>query len=145
MGPQRQKSVEEIQSIILNHYPKCQAVYLFGSYPEGHVRKDSDIDIAILLPIEDIEGAEKKEPLSRSDLRVELEGHCGREVDLINLRTVSTVFQKEIIFSGKRVYTGDQRETEIFEMLTLSYYQKLNEERKEILEDFYRTKRAYQV
>jgi hypothetical protein len=29
-----------------------------------------------------------------------------------------------------------------FEMLTLSFYQKLNEERKAILADFFRTKKA---
>lgn len=140
-----QKGIEEIESITLDHYPECQAIYLFGSFPEGEHREDSDIDIAILLPIKDTEGVDKRPPLSRSDLRVKLEEQYGRRVDLIDLRSVSTVFQKEIIFSGKRVYTGDQGATEMFEMLTLSYYQKLNEERGEILEDFSRTKRAYQV
>jgi len=32
-----------------------------------------------------------------------------------------------------------------FEMLTLSFYQKLNEERRDILEQFYQTGRAYDV
>ena len=63
----------------------------------------------------------------------------------MNLRAVSVVFRKEIVFTGERVYTGDEFAAEEFEMLTLSLYQKLNDERREILEEFRRTGRAYEV
>jgi hypothetical protein len=43
------------------------------------------------------------------------------------------------------LYVGDAYAKDEFKMLTLSFYQKLNEERAGILEDFYRTKRAYPV
>lgn len=50
--------------------------------------------------------------------------------------------QKEII-GGRLIYSPDRQTVDEFEMLVLSYYQKLNEERKDILESFRRTRRAY--
>ena len=52
--------------------------------------------------------------------------------------------QKEII-GGRLIYSPDHLAVDEFEMLVLSYYQKLNEERKDILESFRKTKRAYAV
>lgn len=56
-----------------------------------------------------------------------------------------TVFQKEIVTTGRRIACADNYAAEEFEMLTLSLYQKLNEERKEILEQFFETGKAYDV
>jgi hypothetical protein len=63
----------------------------------------------------------------------------------VNIRQVSTVFQNEIINSGRLISTGDPEAIGEFEMLVLSAYQKLNEERKEILEEFFKSKRAYRL
>ncbi len=46
------KYVEEIKRIYGQH---LKAVILYGSYARGDYRKDSDIDIMILLDIEDLE------------------------------------------------------------------------------------------
>lgn len=46
---------------------------------------------------------------------------------------------------GERIYCSDQYETEEFEMLTFSFYQKLNEERKDIIHALYKTGKAYNV
>jgi hypothetical protein len=43
------------------------------------------------------------------------------------------------------LYCADQYPTDEFEMLALSSYQKLNEERREILDSILLTGRAYQV
>jgi len=64
---------------------------------------------------------------------------------LINLRLVSTVFQKEIVVADRRIFCADRYAADEFEMLTFSYYQKLNEERKQILEEFFKTGKAYAV
>ena len=74
-----------------------------------------------------------------------LEKQVNRSVDLINLRLVSTVLQKQVIEYGKVLACQDQYALQEFEMLTLSFYQKLNEERKEILQSFWDTGRAYHV
>ncbi|MBK5293612.1 MAG: hypothetical protein JJE04_18290 [Acidobacteriia bacterium] len=68
-----------------------------------------------------------------------------RRVDLLNAREVSTVFQKEIIESGRTLYCEDEEALAEFELLTLSHYQKLNDERKGIIESFQETGRAYAV
>jgi hypothetical protein len=83
--------------------------------------------------------------LALSRLRVDLEGLLRRDVDLINVRLVSTVFQKEIIAAERRIYCADEAAAAEFEMLVLSFYQKLNEERREILEAFFESGRAYDV
>ena len=131
-----------ITKIILHHYPAVQGIYLFGSYDTDNVWPDSDIDLALLLPPEQ---AGKEKNLSLSQCRFDLEDVLSKEVDLLDVRQVSTVFQKEIIFGGRLLYCTDQCAVDEFEMLVISYYQKLNEERGEILKAFYKTGRAYAV
>ena len=121
------------------HYPTVQGVYLFGSYGKADEWPDSDVDIAILLPPTQ---AKQTGSLTMTPLHRELSSLLGRDVDLLNARLVSTVFQKAIIY-GELIYCGDRFAVDEFEMLTLSYYQRLNEERAEILEEFRRTGRAY--
>lgn len=123
---------DSINAAVLKHYPDVQAIYLFGSYAVNDAWPDSDVDIALLLPHETSQACGC---LLMSDLCIELESSLGREVDLINLRQVSTVLQKEVIMAEGRICQGDEYAADEFEMLTLSYYQKLNEERREILEE----------
>jgi predicted nucleotidyltransferase len=126
---------------VLHYYPAAQGIYLFGSYAAGEERPDSDLDIALLLPHELARGEKN---LILSECRFALENALHREVDLLNARQVSTVMQKEII-GAELIHDPDRQAVEEFEMLVLSYYQKLNEERKDILESFHRTGRAYAV
>ena len=135
-----------IQSIIskisLAHYPGIQGIYLFGSFGTENQWPTSDVDIALLLPHAQ---ARREKHLNLSDCRMELESVLDREVDLVNLRHVNTVFQKEIIAEGRLIYCADAQALDEFEMMVISYYQKLNEERREILEAFFKTGRAYTV
>ncbi|MFH0924893.1 MAG: nucleotidyltransferase domain-containing protein [bacterium] len=126
------ENLPSIIKIIKQHYPDIQAIYIFGSYGTEYETTESDVDIALLLPPH-IYKTLKKVPIS--DCRYELEDVLERTVDLINLRLVSTVFQNEIIASGKKIYCADTSAIDDFEALTLSYYQKLNEEIKFILQD----------
>ena len=126
----------------LKYYPDLQAVYLFGTYGTDEEWPDSDVDIALLLPWKKSKEAGS---LMMSDLRFELESLLNKDVDLINLREVSTVLQKEVIVAGRRIYCADEYATDEFEMLVLSYYQKLSEERRDILQSFFETRRAFNV
>ena len=121
----------QIIQAILHRHPDIQAIYLFGSYRTKDERPESDVDIALLLPPKVSKGIGS--PLA-SELHHELEHLLNKDVDLINLRQVSTVLQKEVIAADRRVYEGDRYAAEEFEMLTLSQYQKLNEERAGIIE-----------
>lgn len=127
---------------VLSCFPALQALYLFGSSVIGGEHPGSDVDVAILLAPEE---AAQAGNMGMSDLRFDLEDALGKTVDLINLRTASTVLSKEIITEGKRIYTGDERSSEEFEVLTISLYQKLNDERGEILDEFRKTGRAYKL
>ncbi len=133
---------DTIIKIILDHYPTVQGVYLFGSQAAENQWDGSDIDLALLLT-HDLAKQEKN--IALSPCRFELEKELRKKVDLVNARLVSTVFQKEIISGGRLIHCADRFAVDEFEMLTLSYYQKLNEERREILESFYHTGRAYPV
>jgi predicted nucleotidyltransferase len=122
----------EIVRVVLAHYPAVQAIYLFGTYGTADERPDRDVDIALLLPPQE---AKAVGLLVFSELRFVLQERLQREVDLINLRRVTTVLQKEVIAAERPIYLGNHYAMMEFEMLTLSYYQKLNEERAEIIQD----------
>ena len=136
------EKINEIVRIILEHYPTTQAIYLFGTYGTEFERPDSDVDIALLLPPLD---AKQERLMAMSDAFTELARLLRRDVDLINLRQVSTVFQKEIIMAERRIFCADLYASDEFEMLTLSFYQKLNEERAEVLAEGLRSGRFYNI
>ena len=131
-----------IARTVLQHYPIAQAVYLFGTYGTADERPDSDVDIAVLLSPDE---AKREEHMAMSDAYLALERLLGKDVDLINLRQVSTVFQKEIIMADRRIYCANSYAADEFEMLVLSLYQKLNEERAEVLAEGLRSGRFYNV
>jgi predicted nucleotidyltransferase len=128
-----------ITRTILNHTPAVQAIYLFGSYGTVDEWPDSDVDIALLLP-----PAQAQRTRMDSAL-LGLERLLGKDVELINLRQVSTVFQKEIIMAERRIFCADPYAADEFEMLVLSRYQKLNEERADILAEGLRSGSFYKV
>lgn len=127
---------------VLAHYPDSQGIYLFGSHGTSSQRPDSDIDIALLLPPLQ---AKQASAVALNSCSLALTRQLRITADLINARQVSTVFQKEIIAAGRLLYCADQYAVEEFEMLTLSYLQKLNDERREILQAFAASGRAYAV
>jgi len=124
---------------VLRFHPDVQAIYLFGSHGTVDEIPDSDIDIAILLPHAT---AKVSGNIAMSRCRFALEEAVGETVDLVNLRLVSTVFQHEIVNSGRIIHSANANAVAEFEMLTLSMYQKLNEERKHILQDIRRSGRV---
>ena len=122
--------------------PQLQGVYWFGSRAAGWHREDSDIDIAMLLHPK---AAKKMTGLQMFSLQSDMTFELDMEVDLINLRQVNTVMQMEIIHTGELIFCADAYACEEFEMLTLSFYQKLNEERADIMTQILQTNRILQV
>jgi predicted nucleotidyltransferase len=125
-------------------FPRTEAVYLYGSAATGALDAAgrSDIDIAVLLPHEEAKVAGS---LAFSAARFRLEEALGREIDLVNARIAPIVLQKEIISGGTCLFSADSSRLEAYEMLVLSLYGKLNEERRGILEAFYASGKAYRV
>ncbi|MBF0525132.1 MAG: nucleotidyltransferase domain-containing protein [Deltaproteobacteria bacterium] len=129
-------------TIIRKHYPRVQAVYLFGSIGTEFEREDSDIDLALLFPA--VEAKAIGHP-ALSECWSELTSATGRPVDLVNIRLVNTVFQHEIIQTGRILFNADKTAVDFFEMMTMSFYQRLNYERKAILEEIMQSKRVLNV
>ncbi len=136
-----QDNIPAIQTI-QKHLPSVQGIYLFGTYGTEDQMPESDVDIALLLPHADAKAQGK---LYGTTLHSELERHFNLKVDLVNLRRVNIVFQKEVIAADRRIFCGDIYAADEYEMLTISFYQKLNEERAEIIEDGIKTGRFYDV
>ena len=132
----------QLVQLILQSWPDTQAIYLFGSWGTEYERAESDIDIAVLLPPQQ---AKKAGSLLLTDLHQAMQTMVNKEVDLINLRQVSTVLQKEIVMTGQRLFNASGTAADEFEMLVLSLYQKLNEERAEILAEGLSSGRFYNI
>ncbi|MEW5949504.1 MAG: nucleotidyltransferase domain-containing protein [Thermodesulfobacteriota bacterium] len=122
----------------LKYYPDLQAIYIFGTYGTPDEQKESDVDIALLFPHD---RAKLIKNLAVSECRYALEDILKRDVDIINLRTVNTVFQHEIIQEGRIIYQQDENAVDCFEMYVISSYQKLNEERAGIIQEIFESGR----
>jgi len=102
-------------------------ILLFGSYARNTANDESDLDIAFYT----------ETPLSNYDrflLAGELATIINKDVDLVNLREVDTVFAALIFSSGELLYCSDDNTFYRERMKTLSMYATLNEQRIEILE-----------
>ncbi len=130
----------KIIHLIKKHLPDTQAIYLFGSYGTDDETSKSDVDIALLLPYA---AAKKQGAFYVMELHSGLESDLHRNVDLVNLRQVDVVFQKEVIMANRRIDCSDAYAADEFEMLTLSYYQQLNRERAEIIEEAIKVGQVY--
>lgn len=106
-----------------------EIIYIFGSYAKGENTKNSDIDIAFY----------SKDEYDSFDiflLAQEISAEIKKEVDLVQLKKSSTVFQKEVVENGVYIYEKSSLEREKFELLVYKKYFKLNEERKEIIDNY---------
>lgn len=130
MNPVDNSLFQQFVHIIRQQLGEVQAVYAFGSQATGTARSDSDIDLAVLTSKPS--AAEKLFTLAG-----ELAVVAKRHVDLVDLRTASTVMRSQIIAHGQRIYCGAETACEQFEDLVYSSYAHLNEERRYILEDIH--------
>lgn len=123
---------------ILEVFPQVEGIYLFGSRAGGYARPESDWDVGLLFPHQ-----AQPEPMTFFDGQVILTGKTGANLDLLNLRTVDTVMQFQVITTGQRIFCRDELACALFEMYTYSRYQYLQEERKDILSDILHRKSVY--
>jgi uncharacterized protein len=103
------------------------AVYRFGSSALETTHAGSDIDIAIL-----VRGFMSAN--DRFDVQERLAAALGRDVDLVDLGTASTVMAVQVIGHGRLLYEADATARGAFEDRALGAYARLNEERRPILE-----------
>ncbi|MEW6378288.1 MAG: nucleotidyltransferase domain-containing protein [bacterium] len=119
---------ELIVRLLREKYPDLVAIYVFGSAGQGEMMPESDIDLAI-LPRHPLD------PWERWSMARHLAGALRREVDLVDLRKASTVLRMQVVSTGQCWYEGDPGQRERFEDYVYSAYARLNEERREIIQD----------
>ena len=112
------------------HFPALQGVYLFGSRADGTSRAGSDYDIAFLNK----SGTPELGAIDRFDLATSIGIKTEAEVDLVDLHHASTDFQFQIVSKGNRIFCADKTYCDFFDMTVYSMYQRLEEERKGIIE-----------
>lgn len=101
-------------------------IVIFGSFAKGTIHSKSDIDIAFL--------SEKTfDTYILFMIAEELAAKLGYDVDLIDLNQASTVFQAQIVQTGKTIYCTNEHKKAEFQIKALKMYAKLNEERSVIL------------
>jgi predicted nucleotidyltransferase len=116
--------------------PELVAIYRFGSQAQGAARPESDVDLALLAP-------RALSPKARLALREELSLLLSRDVDLVDLRQASTVLRMQVVSTAECLFSADDRKREQFETMVYSSYARLNEERREILDDIRARGRVY--
>ena len=131
------KQIEDhLIEALLVAVPACQAIYRFGSWGTSAENPESDIDVAI-LPLHPLEA------LRQWEVAQLLASRVGRDVDLIDLLSAPTVLRMQIIAHGERLYCVDRFAIEHFEDVVFSSYARLNEERRNILDDIRQRGRIY--
>lgn len=125
---------QQISAIIdyLNERFNAHTVILFGSAARGEMRQDSDVDIAYIS---------EDPPHSAYELFMaasELANRVGREVDLIYFPQANPVFKAQIIGTGEVLQDVEPYVRQTAFMQALKEYALLNDERKEIMENYQR-------
>ncbi len=111
----------------INEQLNTDFIILFGSFAKGTAREDSDIDLAYFSD-------QKLSSYERFTLAGDLAAIAGREVDLVDLKQIDTVFTMQIFSEGVPIYIKDDNEFTRQKMRAYSMYAALNEQRASIIE-----------
>ena len=125
MDPSR---ITQIAQTIHNQLPDFWSIYVYGSQASNKALPESDLDVAVL-------GPEKISRLKLSETAQSTGISLQTQIDLVDLRSVPTDLQAQIVFKGKRTLLAEFNQVEVFEDFIFSSYARLNEERRFILAD----------
>jgi predicted nucleotidyltransferase len=126
---------ETVLTHLRANLPGLLAVYAFGSQVTGEARAGSDLDLAAL-----VEGS--IDPLQLWRLSGELADIVKVPVDLLDLRTASTVMQYQVITTGRLLWNKDGQ-AGIFESYILSEKTALDAARAGLLADIHKDGTVY--
>ncbi|WP_100401314.1 type VII toxin-antitoxin system MntA family adenylyltransferase antitoxin [Bacillus sp. FJAT-42315] len=101
-------------------------IILFGSFAKGMTHDESDIDLAYFSDT-------RLSSYERFILASELAEIANREVDLVDIKQIDTVFTMQIFEQGKPIYIQDENEFTRQKMRAYSMYATLSEQRAPII------------
>jgi uncharacterized protein len=111
--------------------PDLLSLYAFGTAGTLGERPESDVDLAFLAE-------SSPSPVEVFRLSQALALRLGRDVDLVDLSSATTVLRAQVVSTGRRLFCSDTPRCEHFEVRVYSAYALLNEERRGILDDIAR-------
>jgi uncharacterized protein len=123
-------------ALIRKHIPEVAGIYLFGSQADGDARPDSDIDLAFFAG----------RPLPRVqvvELTLALAALLGRDVDLVDMASASTIMQFQILAEGRLIDAPQPEAAALFELRILREYQDLKLRRAALEADIVERGRVY--
>lgn len=106
---------------ILSKMPHVISLYVFGSFGTKYERRDSDLDLAVY-------SNEKMDSVDLWYLAQEIAVELGRDVDLVDLSSASTIFKYQILGKGNRFFCKDTRKSDFVENLYMSMYLKFKDD-----------------
>jgi predicted nucleotidyltransferase len=121
---------------LLSVFPGALAIYQFGSFGTAGEHPASDLDLAI-LPVAPLS------PVVRWEAAQKIAQMAGRDVDMVDLLSASTVMRLQVVARGRRLYSANEYQVSDFEDRAFSDYARLNEERRGILKDIQERGRVY--
>lgn len=118
----KRRLIQEIEKVLQPAF-----VLLFGSFAKGINCEQSDIDLAYFSD-------RKLSNYERFMLSNKLSILAKREVDLIDIKRIDTVFTMRIFTEGTPIYIADENTFIIQKIRAYSMYVTLNEQRAPIIE-----------
>jgi uncharacterized protein len=115
--------------------PDAVSIYLFGSVATGEAGPESDVDLAVL-------NDGRLDPVELWDIAGDIANMVNRDVDLVDLRTASTVLQNQIVTRGRRLYARDGQ-ADVYEAFILSEKMALDVRNAPLMADILREGRVY--
>jgi len=124
-----------LTSLLQANFSDLLAIYTFGSRIKGCANIDSDLDLAVLV-------AGYTDPLKLWDLAGQLADIAGCHVDLLCMRSASTVMQYQILQTGVLLW-AKQPDASLFESFILSEKTALDAARSGVLKDINQRGKIY--
>lgn len=115
-----------IVEFLQQRLPGLMGIYAFGSQVQQHAGRESDLDLAVLVP-------GYIDPLSLWELGSDLASRLDMDLDLLDLRAASTVMQYQVVTGGTRLWSAGP-ETDEFELFVLSEKMDLDLWRRPIID-----------
>jgi len=122
--------IAKLKSFLLG-YDNAIFAFLFGSYAEGSVTRDSDLDIAIFFN-------SRPDIYMRNELRGELEKMLGKTADLVALNDASPVIRMQVLRKGILLVNKYPMVYNEFFVNTIKEYYDLKQNRKQIEENIFK-------
>ena len=116
-----------VARVVEEIFPEALGVWIYGSFADGSARTDSDIEILPEAPL-----VYDWDYLARLG---DLASRLSRATDLVDLRRVPPLLRFEVFQAGLRIAARNPTACDFFETAAVSAYQRLNVERRDLLQE----------